>query len=36
VPALIEWDNDLPALEVLLDEAARAEAIRAPYNAAVA
>jgi uncharacterized protein (UPF0276 family) len=36
VPALIEWDNDIPALEVLLDEAARAEAIRAPYNAAVA
>jgi uncharacterized protein (UPF0276 family) len=24
VPSLIEWDNDLPALEVLLDEAARA------------
>jgi uncharacterized protein (UPF0276 family) len=36
VPALIEWDNDIPALEVLLDEATRAEAIRAPYNAAVA
>lgn len=27
VPTLIEWDADLPALDVLLDEAARAEAI---------
>jgi len=26
-PTLIEWDTDLPALEVLLSEAARAEAI---------
>jgi len=25
VPTLIEWDTDVPALEVLLDEAARAE-----------
>lgn len=25
LPTLIEWDNDLPPLEVLLDEAARAE-----------
>jgi len=25
IPALVEWDNDLPELEVLLDEAARAE-----------
>ncbi|MEA2079770.1 MAG: DUF692 domain-containing protein, partial [Pseudomonadota bacterium] len=25
VPVLIEWDNDLPALEILLNEAARAE-----------
>ena len=36
VPVLIEWDNDLPALEILLDEAARAERIRASCNAAVA
>jgi len=26
-PTLIEWDTDLPALEVLLDEAAQAEAV---------
>jgi uncharacterized protein (UPF0276 family) len=26
-PTLIEWDTDLPALEVLLDEAARAQAV---------
>ena len=26
VPALIEWDTAVPALEVLLDEAARARA----------
>jgi uncharacterized protein (UPF0276 family) len=26
VPTLIEWDTDLPALEVLLDEAAKAQA----------
>lgn len=26
VPTLIEWDTDLPALDVLLDEAARAQA----------
>jgi uncharacterized protein (UPF0276 family) len=26
VPTLIEWDTDLPALDVLLDEAARADA----------
>ena len=26
-PTLIEWDNDIPALHVLLDEAARADAI---------
>jgi uncharacterized protein (UPF0276 family) len=25
VPTLIEWDTDVPALDVLLDEAARAE-----------
>jgi len=28
VPTLIEWDTDVPALDVLLDEAARAEACR--------
>jgi uncharacterized protein (UPF0276 family) len=27
VPTLIEWDTDLPALEVLLDEAAQAQRI---------
>ncbi|MEI8169519.1 MAG: DUF692 domain-containing protein [Rhodoferax sp.] len=27
VPTLIEWDTDIPALEVLLDEAARAQAV---------
>jgi uncharacterized protein len=27
VPTLIEWDTDIPALEVLLDEAARAAAL---------
>jgi uncharacterized protein (UPF0276 family) len=27
VPTLIEWDQDIPALEVLLDEAARAEEV---------
>lgn len=27
VPALIEWDTDIPALDVLLDEAARARAL---------
>jgi uncharacterized protein (UPF0276 family) len=27
VPSLIEWDNDVPPLEILLGEAARAEAI---------
>lgn len=29
VPTLVEWDTDLPALDVLLDEAARADAIAA-------
>ena len=29
VPTLVEWDTDLPPLDVLLDEAARAEAIAA-------
>lgn len=28
-PTLIEWDTDLPALDVLLDEAARARAVQA-------
>jgi uncharacterized protein (UPF0276 family) len=36
VPVLIEWDNDLPTLDILLDEAARAEHIRARCNTAVA
>ena len=27
VPTLIEWDTDIPALDVLLDEARTAEAI---------
>jgi uncharacterized protein len=26
-PTLIEWDTDIPALDILLDEAARANAI---------
>lgn len=30
VPTLIEWDRNLPALAVLLDEAAKAEAIMQP------
>lgn len=30
VPTLIEWDTDVPALEVLLAEAARAETVAAP------
>lgn len=29
VPTLIEWDTDVPALDVLLDEAARADAVMA-------
>jgi uncharacterized protein (UPF0276 family) len=36
VPVLIEWDNDLPTLDILLDEAARAEHIRERCNTAVA
>lgn len=32
-PTLIEWDAELPALDVLLDEAARAQAVlEAPYE----
>ncbi len=34
VPTLIEWDTDLPALSVLLDEAARAAAVCSPLPAA--
>jgi uncharacterized protein len=30
VPTLIEWDTDIPALEILLDEAARADALANP------
>ncbi|WP_342119028.1 MNIO family bufferin maturase [Pseudoduganella sp. OTU4001] len=33
VPTLIEWDTDIPALEVLLDEAAQATAIAANFPA---
>jgi uncharacterized protein (UPF0276 family) len=29
VPTLIEWDTDVPALDVLLDEAARARDLSA-------
>ena len=37
VPTLIEWDTDLPALEVLVAEAARADAVRrATQSAATA
>lgn len=33
-PTLVEWDTNLPAFDVLLDEAARADAIAAPLEAA--
>jgi uncharacterized protein (UPF0276 family) len=36
VPVLIEWDNDIPALEILLDEAVQAEYIRTAHKAEVA
>lgn len=36
VPALVEWDTDLPALEVLLDEAQTARRIAAEVAAEVA
>jgi len=36
IPVLIEWDNDIPTLDILLDEAARAEHIRTTGNAEVA
>lgn len=32
VPVLIEWDNDIPPLEVLLDEMALSERMRSQYN----
>ncbi|MFN0182563.1 MAG: DUF692 domain-containing protein [Aquabacterium sp.] len=35
-PPLVEWDTDLPAGEVLLDEAARAEAVVAQHRVPVA
>ncbi len=35
-PALIEWDTGLPALEVLLEEAARADRVRADRHALAA
>jgi uncharacterized protein len=34
VPTLIEWDTDIPALEVLLGEAAKADDIASSYGAA--
>jgi uncharacterized protein (UPF0276 family) len=36
VPTLIEWDTDLPPLETLVDEVARARAIAEPVPRAVA
>ncbi len=35
-PVLIEWDNDIPGLDVLLDEAARAEDIIFHYSESAA
>jgi uncharacterized protein (UPF0276 family) len=35
VPTLVEWDTDLPPLDVLLDEAARADAIAATVEQGV-
>ncbi|MGH8800499.1 MAG: MNIO family bufferin maturase [Casimicrobiaceae bacterium] len=35
-PTLLEWDSDIPALEVLLDEAAKAQAILDEHRDAVA
>ena len=32
VPTLIEWDNDIPLLSVLMDEAKKAEKILSQYN----
>jgi uncharacterized protein (UPF0276 family) len=36
VPALIEWDTDVPALDVLMAEAAKAESLRADAHARAA
>jgi len=36
VPALVEWDSDLPALDVLLDQAARAQDVLERHLARVA
>jgi uncharacterized protein len=36
VPTLIEWDTDIPALDVLLAEAHKADSIRAHVNAVAA
>jgi uncharacterized protein (UPF0276 family) len=36
VPVLIEWDTDIPALDVLLAEAATADALRAECRARAA
>ena len=36
VPTLIEWDNDIPALEVLVAEAARADRVARDAHAATA
>ncbi|MEP6885849.1 MAG: DUF692 domain-containing protein [Gammaproteobacteria bacterium] len=36
VPTLIEWDTDIPALEVLLAEAAKADTVRADAHALAA
>ncbi|TAN03602.1 MAG: DUF692 domain-containing protein [Rhodanobacteraceae bacterium] len=36
VPTLIEWDQDIPALEVLLDEAARADEVLDAHRALAA
>lgn len=33
IPTLIEWDNDVPSLDVLIEEAARADAILGDYFA---
>ncbi len=36
IPTLIEWDTDIPSLETLLAEAARADAVRAEIHALAA
>ena len=36
VPTLIEWDTDIPAVEVLLEEAAKAEVLHRRYAAPLA